>query len=137
MPHVSSCAWHVRPRRSRSACDVVRRFAIGRAAKAKRTNEAVVVDLMTLDEGRAQYGLDELPNGMGQLTLTAYRAAIQLEAQALLLATDPSARRLPAPAGLHPRGVLSGVHAHVPWYPRFTRRSPPRPCRYGFVTATA
>lgn len=64
-------------------------------SKAKRTNAAVEVDVMLLDEARAIYGLDPLPNGMGQITLTAYRAAVQLQAQALLLQTDDAARQMP------------------------------------------
>lgn len=63
---------------------------------AKRTNEAADRDLMTLDEARATIGLDPLPNGQGQLTLTAYRALIGLEAQALLLQAIPDARQMPA-----------------------------------------
>lgn len=64
-------------------------------AKATRTNEATDRDVYTIDEARAEYGLDPLPNGMGALTLTAYRMLVQLEGQSALLQADPSARQMP------------------------------------------
>lgn len=70
-------------------------------SKAKRANEATDRDIYTIDEVRALYGLDPLPNGVGNLTLTAYRALLGLEAQAALLAADPSARQL-APVRVGP-----------------------------------
>lgn len=54
-------------------------------AIANRTNSAVTVDVMLLDEARAEYGLEPLPGGIGQLTLSAYRAGVLLEAQQTLL----------------------------------------------------
>ena len=64
-------------------------------SKAKRTNEAGDRDVYTVDEMRAEYGLDPLPNGVGQLTLTAYRMALQLEAQTVLAQITAEARQLP------------------------------------------
>lgn len=65
-------------------------------ARATRTNGAVVVDVMTVDEARADYGLEPLSNGMGGLTLSAYRTAITLQAQAVLLTlTEDGSRQLP------------------------------------------
>lgn len=65
-------------------------------AVATRTNGAVVVDVMLLDEAREQYGLPPLPNGLGQLTLSAYRAGVTLQAQSTLLQiTQDGSRQLP------------------------------------------
>jgi HK97 family phage portal protein len=64
-------------------------------SRAKRTNEATDRDVLLLDEARAAYGLDPLPGGVGQLTLTAYRMLLQLEAQSALLQANPEARQLP------------------------------------------
>lgn len=79
-------------------------------AKVNRMVAATGVDLVMVDEGRAELGLDPLPNGHGQLTLTAYRALIQLQAQSLLLGTDPAARQMP---GL-PTGPLALPRATAP-----------------------
>lgn len=65
-------------------------------AKAQRTNGAVIVDVMTLDEARAEYGLDPLPGGIGKLTISAYRTGVTLEAQSTLLQiTQDASRQLP------------------------------------------
>lgn len=80
--------------RARFNTDQVDALRENEDSKAKRTNEAVVVDVMTLDEARAQYGLDVLPNGAGQLTLTAYRQLVQLQAQAAIMDLDGT-RQLP------------------------------------------
>jgi HK97 family phage portal protein len=79
-------------------------------SRATRTHNAVDRDVMTLDEARAQHGLDPLPNGIGALTLTAYRALLQLQAQSALLAADDSARQMPA----LPTGPLTGVVRTTP-----------------------
>jgi HK97 family phage portal protein len=86
--------------RARFDTDDVEALQESADGKVKRTVEAMGVDLMLVDEGRAELGLDPLGNGIGQLTLTAYRAALQLEAQSLLLQIDPQARQLqPVPRG--------------------------------------
>lgn len=79
-------------------------------SRAKRTNEATDRDVMTLDEARADYGLDPLPNGIGALTLTAYRMQLQLQAQSALLQADPDARQMPA----LPVGPLTNVKRTTP-----------------------
>jgi HK97 family phage portal protein len=43
-------------------------------AKASRARIAVYADIAMIDEARAELGLDPLPNGLGQHTLTPYRA---------------------------------------------------------------
>lgn len=48
----------------------------------KRASDATYPDLVMIDEGRAMMGLDPLPNGAGQYTLTAYRERQRLSAQA-------------------------------------------------------
>lgn len=82
--------------RARFDTDDVEALQESADGKAKRTNEATDRDVYTLDEARSEYGLEALPNGMGALTLTAYRALIQLEAQSALLSQTPdaSARQL-------------------------------------------
>lgn len=82
--------------RARFDTDQVDALSENEDSKAKRTNEATDRDLMLVDEARAEYGLDPLPNGMGQLTLTAYRMLLQLEAQSALLQIDPAQRQMPA-----------------------------------------
>lgn len=81
--------------RARFNTDDVAALQENEKSKSERTNAAVERDVMTLDEARALIGLDPLPNGVGELTLTAYRTLLQLEAQALLLTTDPTARQMP------------------------------------------
>jgi SPP1 gp7 family putative phage head morphogenesis protein len=51
-------------------------------ALIKRAAEATIPDLAMIDEGRAMIGLDPLPNGAGQYTITAYRERQRLGAQA-------------------------------------------------------
>lgn len=43
-------------------------------SKANRIRALTYADIPLIDEARAEVGLDPLPNGMGQHTLTAYRA---------------------------------------------------------------
>lgn len=50
-------------------------------AVALRVNSATERDLLLLDEAREQMGLDPLPNGLGQVTLTAYRMTLDPFAQ--------------------------------------------------------
>ncbi len=45
-----------------------------RDAVVTRTTQLVEADVVTIDEARAETGYDELPGGIGQQTLTAYRA---------------------------------------------------------------
>jgi HK97 family phage portal protein len=59
-------------------------------ARATRTNAATAIDVFTLDEARAQYGLDDLPNGLGKLTLSAYRTLLTFEAQQALAGGQPA-----------------------------------------------
>jgi HK97 family phage portal protein len=59
-------------------------------AIALRVNSATDRDLLLLDEAREQMGLDPLPGGAGQLTLTAYR--LSLEAGPAEPAPTPAAR---------------------------------------------
>jgi HK97 family phage portal protein len=57
-------------------------------------------DALTLDEMRAQLGYEPLPNGAGQLTLTAYRSQISVDAQqqlAQLSAGEAARSVLPTP----------------------------------------
>lgn len=82
--------------RARFNTDDVAALQENEKAKSERTNAAVERDVMTLDEARALIGLDPLPGGVGELTLTAYRMLLQLEAQAMLLQVDPDARQMPA-----------------------------------------
>ena len=48
----------------------------GRDAVAARMAAAVQNDVVTLDEARAVYGLDPMPNGMGEVTLSRYRSTL-------------------------------------------------------------
>ena len=43
-------------------------------SKANRARAAMYADITTVDEARAVLGLDPLPNGVGEMTLTPYRA---------------------------------------------------------------
>lgn len=49
-------------------------------AVIKRANELAVSDIALLDEARAMVGLDPLPGGIGQYTISAYRERQRLEA---------------------------------------------------------
>lgn len=57
-------------------------------AVIKRASDATQADLTTIDEARAMIGLDPLPGGMGQYTLTAYRERMRLTAQTEVLGLD-------------------------------------------------
>jgi HK97 family phage portal protein len=46
----------------------------GKDAVTTRITNAVINDIVTLDEARAVYGFEPLPGGAGSVTLTAYRA---------------------------------------------------------------
>lgn len=72
-------------RRARFNTDDVDALQEGADAKAKRTTDLHAHDVTTMDEARAEMGLDPLPGGIGGLTLTAYRTWIQTQAQAALL----------------------------------------------------
>jgi HK97 family phage portal protein len=64
-------------------------------AKVTRAVQSHTVDITTIDEARAEIGLEPLPGGMGAVTLTPYRVRVQLEAQAALMqAGDTNARQL-------------------------------------------
>jgi uncharacterized protein YfaP (DUF2135 family) len=73
-------------RRARFDTDDVDALQEGAEAKTKRATDLTAHDIVVLDEARAEMGLDPLPNGMGQMTLTAYRMFVQLTAQQTLLA---------------------------------------------------
>jgi HK97 family phage portal protein len=45
-------------------------------AIAERVSKAVAEDIMTIDEARAKLGLEPLPNGEGNVTLSRYRGAL-------------------------------------------------------------
>lgn len=80
-------------RRARFATEDVDALQEGADAKAKRTTDLAAHDVTTLDEARAEMGLDPLPGGMGGLTLTAYRTWVQMQAQgALLNGQEPADR---------------------------------------------
>ena len=97
--------------RARFDTDDVEALQESADGKAKRTTDATDRDLMTLDEARAEYGLPPLDNGMGVLTLTAYRMLLQLQAQSALLEADPAARQL-APVRF---GALPAAQASTPF----------------------
>jgi HK97 family phage portal protein len=81
-------------RRARFDTDEVDALQEGADAKAKRTTDLTAHDVTTLDEARAEMGLDPLDNGLGGMTLTAYRAFIQVQAQQTLLGgQDPADRK--------------------------------------------
>lgn len=58
-------------------------------AVSSRVREQTYADVLTIDEGREQLGLDPLPDGLGAMTLTAYRATV--EALALAAFGEPTA----------------------------------------------
>jgi HK97 family phage portal protein len=76
--------------------DDVEALQEGADAKATRTTSLVGVDVMVLDEARAEIGLEPLPNGLGLNTLSAYRMLLQLGAQQQLaqLGASSSASRI-------------------------------------------
>lgn len=81
-------------------------------AKSTRTVAQATTDLVTIDEGRAELGLDPLEGGMGVLTLSAYRMLLQLQASQQLVATQnpraiDAAARLSIPFGQLTPGVQS------------------------------
>lgn len=106
--------------RARFDTDDVDALQEGADAKVTRTVTAHSVDLTLIDEARSELGLEPLPNNAGQLTLTAYRALVQMQAQAMLLSVDESARQMPAlPAGpLAPRTATSPLALPVPAHRR-------------------
>ncbi|WP_073815033.1 phage portal protein [Kitasatospora sp. CB01950] len=55
--------------------DSVEALQEGQDAQATRVRENVGADLLTLDEARAEIGRPPLPGGIGQQTITPYRAA--------------------------------------------------------------
>jgi HK97 family phage portal protein len=79
-------------RRARFDTDDVDALQEGADSKAKRATDLTAHDVVTLDEARAEVGLDPLPDGLGLMTLTAYRTWVQFQAQAALLGDQ-------APAG--------------------------------------
>lgn len=81
------------PRRVRFDTDDVDALQEGADAKATRTTSLTSYDVLTLDEARAEVGLDALPNGIGGMTLTAYRVWVQTQAQAALIASNPEDRQ--------------------------------------------
>lgn len=85
--------------RARFDTDDVEALQESADGKANRTNAATSVDIYTLDEARAEYGLDPLPNGLGTYTLTAYRTRIQLEAQSALLVANGERQLQPVRLG--------------------------------------
>lgn len=86
--------------RARFDTDQVEALQESSDAKVERAVKATQSDLMLLDEGRGEIGLEPLPGGTGQLTISAYRAAVMLQAQQLLLQADPGARQMqPIPNG--------------------------------------
>lgn len=103
-------------RRVRFDTDDVDALQEGADAKAKRTTDLTGMDVMTLDEARAEVGLDALPQ-YGHLTLTAYRTMIQAQAQAALLAgaisPDDRRRAVTLPGGN--AGALGSAPAAAPF----------------------
>lgn len=103
-------------RRVRFDTDDVDALQEGADAKAKRTGDLTGLDVMTLDEARAEVGLDPLP-GYGHLTLTAYRTMIAAQAQAALLAgaiAPEDRRRATVLPGVTP-GALGAAPAAAPF----------------------
>jgi HK97 family phage portal protein len=100
----------------------------GEDAKAKRTTDLAAHDVTTLDEARAEMGLDPLPGGLGAMTLTAYRTWVQMQAQTAILAGQEPAGgrstllslpgvtpgRVTPNAGTSPLLLPSGVRVHGP-----------------------
>ena len=71
----------------------------------KRVSDATYPDVLMIDEGRAMMGLDPLPNGLGQMTLTAYREHVRATAQMTLIQAQADAlRSAPAPRYVRTRG---------------------------------
>jgi HK97 family phage portal protein len=114
-------------RRVRFDTDDVEALQEGADAKAKRATDLTAHDVIVLDEARAEMGLDPLPNGLGQLTLTAYRILLQTTAQqAILDGQQPADRasllRLVAQTpgralgntGAPPLLLPSGIRKHGP-----------------------
>lgn len=62
----------------------------------KRASDATYPDIVMLDEARAMLGLDPLPGGLGQATLTAYRERMRAAAQMDLISAQVAAPRAAA-----------------------------------------
>lgn len=59
----------------------------------ERAQKAAYPDIVTLDEARAMIGLDPLPGGLGQVTMTPYRERARLELQAEFMASITGGER--------------------------------------------
>lgn len=92
-------------------------------ALATRTNGQVMHDLLTLDEGRARFGLEPLPNGLGNCTLTEYRRRVFSVAEAAVSASD-AARALTAGVSAR-RIIVGGRGLRVLARPVERRQAPP------------
>lgn len=114
-------------RRARFATEDVDALQEGEDAKAKRTTDLHAHDVTTMDEARAEMGLEPLPGGIGGLTLTAYRTWVATQAQAALLnGQEPADRnalwklivqppgRAAGNVGSAPLILPSGVRKHGP-----------------------
>lgn len=77
-------------------------------ARYARVKQAAEVDVLTLDELRAELGYSELPGGLGQVTLSAYRQLLGLQA-ALQLTAASSTPQLPRAAAVLDVQQLLGV----------------------------
>lgn len=72
-------------RRARFDTDDVDALQENADAKAKRTTDLAAHDLLLIDEARAEMGFEPIGGVIGGLTISAYRALIQTQAQATLL----------------------------------------------------
>jgi HK97 family phage portal protein len=103
-------------------------------AKASRARIAVYADIATIDEARADLGLDPLPNGLGQHTLTPYRGQFAPVPGA---STDPAGQAfadlsalLSRADGLHGDELLrtlQSIETHLAQQPQVIRGTPVRP----------
>jgi HK97 family phage portal protein len=109
--------------------DVSKVDALSENADAITTRVVSVTstDLVTLDEARAELGLDPLPNGEGTMTLTAYRAAYKsgIEDQMAAVSAIVQAGR----SDLRPAGRMEprpdAVEVRIPYVTREELGEPP------------
>lgn len=80
----------------------------------ERAQKATYPDILMLDEARGMIGLEPLPNGEGQQTLTRYRERARLAAQAEYMPAitgDTAGRAIVAPRAVRVHGVTRLVTA--------------------------
>lgn len=102
----------------------------GQDALTTRVTKATENDIVTLDEARAKLGFGPMENGMGSLTISAYKAALGITAPAAARSADPVSETRSSEEATHPFSDAELFTVRVDNIPQYIRDNAARGLEY-------